>query len=41
MWININDRQPKEGQKVWTYFEITGVEVATYYSEEYATNPET
>lgn len=29
-WIDINTRTPEDGQKVLTYFEFTGVEIAKY-----------
>lgn len=29
-WINIHDKTPEDGQKVITYFEFSGIEIATY-----------
>lgn len=33
-WTNINDQYPKDGQKVWTYFEHTGINLMKYYNLE-------
>lgn len=30
-WINIRDKKPEIGQKVLTFFDVTGIEIATYY----------
>ncbi len=29
-WIKIKDKLPNEGQKVWYYFEYTGVDLGWY-----------
>lgn len=29
-WIKIEDQLPKDGDRVITYFELTGIEISTY-----------
>ena len=33
-WIKIEDQLPKEGQRVITYFEHTGIEIMEYHDLE-------
>lgn len=33
-WIDIKKQAPDEGQKVWAYFECTGIDIMEYHDLE-------
>ena len=37
-WIEMKEKKPVDGQKVWSYFEITGINKSVYYRADSGVN---